>query len=346
MSLDLAFVHACWRSLFQKLFRKLVPESILGDFWRSVVKRYRKNVKLDDSKIRYLIRGRENGERSEDIASHLSVSTRRVEQLYARYKASGQVPTLGRGGRKSVPISDDERRIVLAAYNRYMVNAVYLKRMIAVDYGVDINHNRIHRVLRMSGLVTPSRKRWIRRKWVRYEREYSNSLWHVDWHEIKDPRWKGQWLIAYEDDASRFISAHGVYPTLTSQYSVDVLDRAIREHGRPKSILSDHGSTFYAVEARERERGLTEFEKYLLRNHIRQILGRVNHPQTNGKIEKWFDIFEKKIKFFSSIDDCISWYNTIKPHGALDLKTPIKAYYEKMPQLDALMDPSLMWRSS
>ncbi len=172
--------------------------------------------------------------------------------------------------------------------------------------------------------------------------EFSKSLWHVDWHETKDPRWKGQWIVGYEDDASRFIAGHGVYPTLTSRYSVDVLDRTIRRYWRPVSILSDHGSTFYAVEAREREKGLTEFEKYLLRNHIKQILGRVNHPQTNGKMGKWFDVFEKKLKFFSSIDACIEWYNTIKPHGTLDLKTPVKAYCEKMPQLDALMDPSLM----
>jgi len=344
--LPLTLFKTLSRSLFQKLFRRLVPESRLGEFWRSLVKRHRKNVKLDDSKIRYIIDAREKGESGGNIALHLSISRRRVEQLYALYKTTGRAPSLGRGGRKSVPISDEERRIVLAAYNRYMVNAVYLRKMIEIDYGVHINHNRIHQVLRMSGFVTPSRKRWIRRKWVRYERAFSNSLWHVDWHEIKDPRWKGQWIVAYEDDASRFIAGHGVYPTLTSQYSVDVLDRTIRRYWKPVSILSDHGSTFYAVEARERERGLTEFEKYLLRNHIKQILGRVNHPQTNGKIEKWFDVLEKKLKFFSSIDDCITWYNTIKPHGALDLKTPIKAYYEKMPQLDALMDPSLMWRSS
>jgi putative transposase len=207
------------------------------------------------------------------------------------------------------------------------------------------NHDRIHRMLRMSGLVTPSRKRWMRRRWARYEREFSNSLWHVDRHEVKAPRWKGKWLIAYEDDVSRFVTAHGVCPTLASQFPVDVLDRATREHGRPKSIRSDHGSTFYAVEAREREEGLTEFEKYLLRNHIRQILGRVNHPQTNGKIEKWFDVLEKKLKFFSSTDDCVSWYNT-KPHGALDLKKPVKAYYGKMPQLDALMEQSLLKREA
>jgi len=47
------------------------------------------------------------------------------------------------------------------------------------------------------------------------------------------------------------------------------LDGAIAKYGKPKSILSDHGSTFYAVESVAREKGLTDFEKYLLRNHIR-----------------------------------------------------------------------------
>jgi hypothetical protein len=38
----------------------------------------------------------------------------------------------------------------------------------------------------------------------------------------------------------------------------------------------------------------------------------------------------------------VYWYNTIKPHGALDLKTPIDAYYVKMPQTDILADPSII----
>jgi putative transposase len=53
---------------------------------------------------------------------------------------------------------------------------------------------------------------------------------------------------------------------------------------------------------RRRRRGMTEFEKCLLKHEIRFILGRVNHPQTNGKIEKFFDIFEQKIKRFASIE--------------------------------------------
>ena len=100
-----------------------------------------------------------------------------------------------------------------------------------------------------------------RRKWIRYEREHSNLLWHTDWHEIKDERWTGQRLICYEDDASRFIAGYEKYPTLTPSYSVEVLDGAIKKHGKPKSMPSDHGSTFYAVESQAREKGLTEFER-------------------------------------------------------------------------------------
>ena len=145
-------------------------------------------------------------------------------------------------------------------------------------------------------------KKCHKKKWISYERECSNSLWHVDWHEIKDPRWKGLWLIVYEDDSSRFIVGYGVYPTLTSRYSVEVLMKAISMYGKPEEILSDHVTTFYAIESDERDKGLTEFEKFLIKEKITLIVGRVDHPQTNGKAEKFFDIFEKKVKFFNSVD--------------------------------------------
>lgn len=91
-------------------------------------------MKLDDVKVRYLIRVWERGESNGNIAVHLSVSRRRVEQLQALYKAKGATSSLWRGGRRGVPISEDERRVVLAAYNRYMVDTVHPKRVIEVDY--------------------------------------------------------------------------------------------------------------------------------------------------------------------------------------------------------------------
>ena len=298
--------------------------------------------KLDDTKIRYIIRARERGERASDIARNLSISRRRVEQVCAYHRIHGETPTLRKVGRKSVPISDMERSVILDSHKRYRVGALYLKRRIESDYGIHINHDRIVRVLKMYGLSPEPPRRWIRRKWVRYERAYSNSLWHVDWYEMKDQRWRGMQLIVYEDDASRFIVGYGLFRDATSHNAVEVLKEAIDRYGKPKSILSDRGIQFYAVEAEAREKGLTEFEIFLMNNHIRHILGRVSHPQTNGKVEKLFDEIGKKIKFFSSVDQCVEWHNTIKPHGALDLKTPMNAYYEKTPQLDILVDPSIM----
>ena len=335
-------------SLFQQLFRKLVKRSRLGEFWKSVARRYGKYVKLDNNKISYLIKAKESGESSANIALQLGVSKRRVEQIFAEHRKFGGVPVLKKPGRKSgTTITAEESSLIIDAYLKYRTNALYLERKIEDDHdGLHINHNRIHRVLLMNGFASSSRKKWIRRKWVRYEREHSNSLWHTDWHEIKDPRWKGKWLTAYEDDASRFITGFGVHETLTSDYSVMALEDALKEHGKPASILSDHGSTFYAVESERREKGMTEFEKCLLKHKIRFILGRVNHPQTNGKIEKFFDIFETKIKYFSSIEEFMKWYNEVRPHGALDLKTPIQAYYVKMPQVDELAYPSSMEASS
>lgn len=136
-----------------------------------------------------------------------------------------------------------------------------------------------------------------------------------------------------------------MYLTFTSDYSVEVLDGAIEKYGKPRSILSDHGTTFYSMEREAREKGLTAFEKYLIKQKIRFITGRVDHPQTNGKIEKFFDIFEKKIRFFPSIDEFIQWYNCVRPHGAFDLsklETPILIFYRKLEDKSILTNPDIL----
>jgi transposase InsO family protein len=39
------------------------------------------------------------------------------------------------------------------------------------------------------------------------------------------------------------------------------------------------------------------------------IPARVKHPQTNGKIEKCFDTYQRFRKHFSSFEEFIDWYN-------------------------------------
>ena len=59
-----------------------------------------------------------------------------------------------------------------------------------------------------------------KRKWVKYERRHSMSLWHTDWYLIEDDRWSGKWLIAYLDDASRFIVGYGIFDEATTENAI------------------------------------------------------------------------------------------------------------------------------
>jgi transposase len=152
--------------LIENSFRRIIKIPLLGEFWRSIIRHYGKDVvqKLDDHRMDYIVRARNSGERASDVARNLSVSRRRVEQVYSYHQKHGSLPSLRRPGRRAVPISDDEVSAILSAHRRYRVGAVYLKRRIESDHGIHINHDRIARVLKMYGLSSEPPRRWVRKK--------------------------------------------------------------------------------------------------------------------------------------------------------------------------------------
>ncbi|MDG7013775.1 MAG: hypothetical protein JRN46_06085 [Nitrososphaerota archaeon] len=142
-------------------------------------------MKLDPVKVEWIVRQKEKGTRNATIAESMKVSVRRVQMLWSLYRAKGEVPELKRPGRRRIEPDEEERRIVEEAYAKYEVNALTLERVIETDCGRHIPHNRIHRVLKAMGLAKDEPRKQLRRKWVRYERKYSNSLWHTDWTLIE-----------------------------------------------------------------------------------------------------------------------------------------------------------------
>ncbi|MGC8558416.1 MAG: IS481 family transposase, partial [Nitrososphaeria archaeon] len=182
---------------------------------------------LTDTKIKWIVKQKSRGRLSTNqIALLQHISESRVRQLWSEYKKTGKMPTLKKAGRPKRVVTEDEEKEIISLYIKYPTNAVALEYMFKKK-GINLEHNLIHTVLKKHRLAADQKGKWHRKKWIRYEREYSNSLWHVDWHMIKDQRWKGLWLIVYEDDSSRFITGYGVYPSPTSKYSVDVLKKAI-----------------------------------------------------------------------------------------------------------------------
>jgi putative transposase len=136
------------------------------------------------------------------------------------------------------------------------------------------------------------------------------------------------------DDASRLITGYGVFNVATSENAIKVLKEAMGNYGKPESILTDRGTHFYASAGEKKAKGVSRFEKFLAENGIKHIVGRVNHPQTNGKIERFYGTLEAKIKYFDTIDEFIERYNNKRPHMGLnldELEIPYQAFLRKLP---------------
>ena len=262
------------------------------------------------------------------IARTQKVSCRRVRQLREHQRQTGQVFALSKVRIKRLkPPTFEEIQLVLDLRKEQPLGSTFLE-LILRKHGTPIPHNRIQKILNAYGEDKPLKKKIKRKDWVRWERKHSNSLWHVDWTKIGD-----EWFIAYIDDASRFIVGCGKFKSANVENSLAVLRGAIMAFGKPKAILSGHDVQFFSNATEEMIKGPNGFQRFLEANGIQHILGRIDHPQTNGKVERFFGTVKSKLKHFKSLDDLVHWYNYLKPHMSLnldELETPAQAYARKM----------------
>ena len=186
-----------------------------------------------------------------------------------------------------------------------------------------------------------------RRKWVRFERRYSNAMWHVDWHTIKDPRLRGLNRVVYLDDASRCVTGFGLFEDATSESAVLVLRKAIREFGAPAQMLSDNGTQFTSARRGTPRKGWrpTLFEEELLNDNIVLINSRPHHQQTNSKLERFFRTLEDELSYFGRLDEFMAFYNEQRTHFSLDMdrnQTPLMAFGDKR-VTDAIRKENPKW---
>ena len=331
--------------------------------WRQIGSRkVRVATRLDESKVAWIVRQKARGEMTNaQIAESMGVKVRWVQVLWARYRhlkpADIQFPLpMGRpsGG---LP-GRREHGAVAGLRSRRRAGAARMEGYVERSTGIHIPHRTIHEVMKADGEVAEAKKGVRRKGWIRWECSHSNMMWHTDFKQLAD----GRWFIAYEDDAARYLPAHGLFKDATAANALAVLHAGIAKHGRPASIMTDHGSQFFANEAEGRKRGQAAFEAELERLGIRHIVARVRHPQTNGKIERFHKDIEDHLPSFEAesslaatrcdrpgghftvggpfhsegpadpIDRLVQWYNYERDHMSLDEgETPYMAYVRKMP---------------
>jgi len=79
----------------------------------------------------------------------------------------------------------------------------------------------------------------------RFEAPHRNSLWQLDFMEVRLAKVK-LFILVILDDFSRFLVAARLLPAPTSEAVVETLKEAIRLHGKPEGVYTDRCGAFLA----------------------------------------------------------------------------------------------------
>lgn len=228
-------------------------------------------------------------------------------------------------GRSEAQLNQNAEIIILDLRRRFGYGACRIEQLLR-EKGFAISHRQIEKLLLRNGLIEPNIKKQKPRKWVRFELPNPNDMWHTDWSY--DPYTQRQ-LSVYLDDRTRLITSFGLFSRASAENTIALLKSGIAACGKPKCVMTDHGSMYYANHPNAIQAN-TEFRITLDVLGIRHYVARVNRPQTNGKVERFFLSYKTEYATgtFSSVTDYIKHYNEARPHMSLGYKTPKQVWDE------------------
>lgn len=282
--------------------------------------------KLNFKKRVWIVKQNLKGMPTTKICLSQKISRMTVYNLMKTYKRYGWDGLKDhKTGRPETVLNRNAEIIIFDLRKRFGYGACMIEQILRKK-GFSISHRQIHKLLVRNGLVEPNIKKQKPRKYVRYELPNPNDMWHTDWSY--DPFTKKQ-ISVYIDDRTRLITSFGLFKRATAKNTVALLKSGIAEYGKPKSIMTDHGSQYYANRP-DAKQDNTQFRIALNALGIKHYLARVNRPQTNGKVERWFLSYKTEYATgsFQTLSDYITHYNEVRLHMSLYYKTPLEVWNE------------------
>ena len=197
--------------------------------------------------------------------------------------------------------------------------------------GFGVSLRKISQVLVKEGFQKPCLKRREPRKYKRYEWPIPNYMWHTDWHVIKSQKLKGENIIVYLDDCSRKVMGYCIGPMTTKNSLFSLYISIAKNLVTPFTLNSDRGAQFLASKKDKKGEAFHEFQKALEELGIIFVPSKRRHPQTNGKMEKFFHILDTEFDDrFKTIDEFFEWYNNERLSEAVEYMTPNEAYKRRL----------------
>jgi transposase InsO family protein len=219
-----------------------------------------------------------------------------------------------------------------------------IRDVMARFQGLGVSETTVRRILHEEGLLetVPEPAAKPGPPAHRFERAEPNQLWQSDIFTFLLRRHHRLYVTAFMDDYSRFLVSLVVAHHQRASLVLEALARGIAEYGAPREVLTDQGRQYVSW------RGHTDFEEELHRQGIRHIKSRPHHPQTLGKIERfWKTLWEEFLSrtVFADFDDCqrrialfVQAYNFRRPHQGIAGAVPADRFFRAAPQVRAAIE--------
>jgi hypothetical protein len=168
-----------------------------------------------------------------------------------------------------------------------------------------------------------------------------NEMWQSDFIHWRLADGTDVEILSWLDDHSRYLLSLTAHQPVTGDEVVATFLAAVDAHGAPASTLTDNGRVYTARFGG----GRNAFEYLLPLLGVQQKNGSPGHPQTQGKVERFHQTLQRWLRsrppartlseLQGQLDDFQEHYNELRPHRALERRTPGDAYRQTPKALPA-----------
>jgi len=279
---------------------------------------------------------------AKDFAPLVGVSRHTLYAWKQRFERLGTAGFLeaNRGAKTGSRLPDATRRAILGLKeSQPELGCERISNILLRSSALPASPNAVARVLHEAGYElreSPTRPHPDHPR--HFERARPNQLWQTDLFTFVLKRQNRRvYLVAFLDDHSRFLVSFGLHASQSTALVLEVLRAGITAYGAPEEVVTDNGAQYVAW------RGESAFHKELKRRGIARIVARPQHPQTLGKIERfwgtlWRECLEAAV-FVDLADACarighfIDWYNFQRVHSGIGGLVPADRSFHAAPEV-------------
>ncbi|MDR0488329.1 MAG: IS481 family transposase [Propionibacteriaceae bacterium] len=243
-----------------------------------------------------------------EAASKYGVSKGWVSKLMARYRAEGETAFQPKSTRPhtSPNVTSDTTTTTIVTIRTDLVNRGLDAGPETIRWHLEHHHHMIvsratiARILTREGLVAPEPRKRPKTSYTRFEAAQPNECWQSDFTHYRLTHPDGQpgpdtEILTWLDDHSRYALSVTGHIRVTAPIVLATFRHTISLYAPPASTLTDNGMV-YTTRFSGGKGGRTSFEKELQKLHIIQKNGHPNHPQTQGKVERFQQTLKKWLR--------------------------------------------------